>query len=242
MKDKEQKAEYDKECRKNNKKLKAERDRIYREKNKEYLKEKSKQYYKDNKEYMLEKNKKYRESNKETISKQRKEYRETHKEHKSTYDKERRNINKDDIAAKYKEWYKINKESVLAYKKEWGKRNKEHCREHQKQYMKNRCKTDVNFRILCNYRGRIYKAIKENAKSECTTKIIGCTIEELKQHLENQFSEGMTFENYGKWHIDHVKPCSLFNLENEADQRECFNYKNLQPLWAIDNIIKSNKY
>ena len=52
----------------------------------------------------------------------------------------------------------------------------------------------------------------------------------------------MNWNNYGEWHIDHIKPCSLFNLELEEEQLECFNYKNLQPLWAIDNIKKGNKY
>ena len=56
------------------------------------------------------------------------------------------------------------------------------------------------------------------------------------------FKQGMSWSNYGEWHIDHIKPCSLFNLELEEEQLECFNYKNLQPLWAIDNIKKGNKY
>ena len=51
----------------------------------------------------------------------------------------------------------------------------------------------------------------------------------------------MNFQNYGKWHVDHIKPISSYNLENEKELFECFNYKNLQPLWAHDNLVKSNK-
>jgi len=62
--------------------------------------------------------------------------------------------------------------------------------------------------------------------------------------LETKFLEGMDWDNYGiyGWHIDHIKPCSLFNLENIEEQKKCFHYTNLQPLWAIDNLKKGNKY
>lgn len=109
-------------------------------------------------------------------------------------------------------------------------------------YKKNRWKNDINFRIMENMRGRIYKALKSNSKSKKTIDLIGCTLDELKQHLENLFSEGMSWENYGKWHVDHKKPCSLFDFTLESDQKACFNYNNLQPLWAEDNLRKSNKY
>lgn len=85
--------------------------------------------------------------------------------------------------------------------------------------------------------GRDYA--KKNKRSLDYT---GCSIDFLRNHIEKQFKEGMTWENMGKWHIDHIKPCVSFNLENIEEQNECFNYKNLQPLWAIENIIKSDKY
>lgn len=109
-------------------------------------------------------------------------------------------------------------------------------------YKKNRWENDMNFRILENMRGRVYKALKNNTKSKATIDLIGCTVEQLKQHLENLFSEGMTWDNYGEWHVDHKKPCSLFDFTLESEQKECFNFNNLQPLWAKDNLIKSNKY
>ena len=79
--------------------------------------------------------------------------------------------------------------------------------------------------------------------------LIGCEVDYLMYHIQEQFTKGMTWDNHGRgwygkkeWHIDHIKPCSLFDLTDPDQQRECFNFTNLQPLWAEDNRIKSNKY
>lgn len=110
---------------------------------------------------------------------------------------------------------------------------------------KNRCqrkKTNINFRIICNLRGRIYHAVKYSSKSQKTITLLGCNLDELKIHLEKQFKEGMTWDNYGKngWHIDHIIPCAVFDMSDPIEQKQCFHYSNLQPLWAKDNIIKSD--
>ena len=75
--------------------------------------------------------------------------------------------------------------------------------------------------------------------SESTKKLLGCSIEFLKQHLESQFTDGMNWANYGKWHIDHILPCASFDKSKPEEQSKCFNYSNLQPLWALDNMCKS---
>ncbi len=72
--------------------------------------------------------------------------------------------------------------------------------------------------------------------------LLGCTIDELKRYLEQQFKEGMTWDNYGEWHVDHIKPCASFNFFNENEQKECFHFTNLQPLWAEDDMKKHDKY
>ena len=71
---------------------------------------------------------------------------------------------------------------------------------------------------------------------------VGCTSEKLRKHLEEQFENGMTWENIGKWHIDHIKPCAKFDLNLEEEKHKCFHYTNLQPLWAVDNLKKSDTY
>ena len=72
--------------------------------------------------------------------------------------------------------------------------------------------------------------------------LIGCTREKLIEHLENQFLPGMSWENYGKWHVDHIKPCSMFDFTDLEEQKRCFHYSNLQPLWAKDNLSKQDRY
>jgi hypothetical protein len=74
-----------------------------------------------------------------------------------------------------------------------------------------------------------------------TEELLGCSIENLKKHLEKQFTQGMSWKNYGKWHVDHIKPCANFDLSKKTEQQKCFNYNNLQPLWAVDNLKKGVK-
>jgi hypothetical protein len=71
--------------------------------------------------------------------------------------------------------------------------------------------------------------------------LVGCSIEELRLHLESQFVAGMTWANYGEWHVDHIRPCAMFDLTQDAQQRECFNWSNLRPLWGVENLRKGSK-
>ena len=83
--------------------------------------------------------------------------------------------------------------------------------------------------------------MKNNQKSGHTTDLLGCSIKQLKEHLEKQFKSGMFFSNYGKWHIDHIKPCASFDLSKPEEQKKCSHYTNLQPLWAKENLEKGRK-
>ena len=109
-------------------------------------------------------------------------------------------------------------------------------------YIKRR-NNNVIYQIIDNISRRTYEFLKryDIVKTMTYMQLIGCTEWELKKHLERQLKDGMTFENYGKWEIDHIKAITLYNLNNEYEMLECFNYKNLQPLWREDNIKKSNK-
>lgn len=97
---------------------------------------------------------------------------------------------------------------------------------------------NVRYRLERNLRHRVYKAIRGNSKSKPTLELLGCTVEEVKVHLEDQFWAGMSWENYGEWHIDHIKPCAKFDLTKPEEQQKCFHYTNLQPLWAEHNLSK----
>lgn len=103
---------------------------------------------------------------------------------------------------------------------------------------KKRRETDVGYRIENRLRVRLHQALHGSLKVDSTKNLVGCSIDTLKNVLQNHFSDGMTWENIGKWHIDHIVPCAQFDLSDPDQQRECFHYTNLQPLWAVDNLRK----
>ncbi len=124
----------------------------------------------------------------------------------------------------------LKKEKIKKYHKEYTKTNKEKIN----LWFKNKKQTDVNFKLRANLSSRISMAIKKNSKiKKNTIKLLGCDIPFLKRHLEKQFTKKMTWQNYGSyWHIDHTVPCCKFDLTKESEQKQCFNYRNLQPLEA----------
>lgn len=105
-------------------------------------------------------------------------------------------------------------------------------------YVRERRQTDPAFRLLRRLRARLYKALQGKSKSAATIELVGCTREECLAHIEKQFTEGMTHENI---EVDHIVPCASFNLENELEQRQCFHYTNLQPLFKPENGSKGAK-
>lgn len=96
-------------------------------------------------------------------------------------------------------------------------------------------------RLSLNLRNRIKDALKRNSKTDSTRNLLGCSIEHLKFWLTFYFQPGMSWANYGEWHIDHIQPCASFDLRDPRQQALCFNYTNLQPLWESDNLSKSDK-
>lgn len=95
--------------------------------------------------------------------------------------------------------------------------------------------------MMNNLRSRIARFVSGKSKSGHTSDLLGCSVEELMNYLGSKFQEGMTWDNYGKWHIDHAVPCSSFDLSSPVNQKQCFHYTNLQPLWALDNLKKGTK-
>ena len=118
----------------------------------------------------------------------------------------------------------------------------EHRKERQRIWQKQKALTDPTFKLKMSLRGRMYKVLKGIVKVSPTLTLVGCTVEELWIHLEKQFKPGMTRENYGLWHVDHIKPLSAFNLFIPEQQMIAFHFTNLQPLWAKENLSKGPKY
>lgn len=174
----------------------------------------------------------------------KKQWDENHPDYYQSY----RDTNKDKQKLAHRSWFERNKEKKNAQNKEWYQNNKESVKS---RLAKNRQKNKSNpqIRLRKALRQRIYGFLL-GAKSQRTMELVGCSMQELKLYFESLFSEGMTWENYGNpngdhsncWHVDHIKPCCLFDLANPEEVKTCFHYTNLQPLWAKDNMSKSGKF
>jgi len=101
-----------------------------------------------------------------------------------------------------------------------------------------------NFQLKGMLRRRIRKVLLAHrvTKAHRSEQLVGCQIHELRSHIEHQFSEGMSWGNYGQWHVDHIVPCAAFDLTSTTEQRACFHYTNMRPLWARENILKSSRH
>ena len=139
-------------------------------------------------------------------------------------------------------WRAENPEKSKESNANWRAENPEHVASYMNDYHKQRKAKDPLYRLHCNMRSignRVVKQLSLGKKPACTEKWQGCTAEELKAYLESLFTEGMTWENYGEWHVDHIRPVSSFAPE---EWEQINHYTNLQPLWAEDNLSKSDSY
>ncbi len=135
-----------------------------------------------------------------------------------------------------KRYFSDNRERERESNRKWRENNLERWRKQRNEYYAKRRKVDPAYRLSTNLRNRLNKVVKHRSKS--ALKLTGCDIHFLVAYLEDQFKDGMSWDNYGEWHIDHIKPLCSFNLEDENEQLICFHYSNLQPLWAIENLRK----
>lgn len=209
----------------------------FKKKNKEYLdsipeeikKERRSRYYLNNKDKILERNKKWREDNKDYFNEYDKKYREDNKDKILLKKKEYRNKNPN----KNKEWREKNPDKVNEYRSKYLKSDK--CKEHRRSWYKSIKKRKP---YVLAWRSILSNSLKRlnNKKDSETIELLGYSAIELKEHLESLFLEGMSWDNYGEWHIDHIKMVSDF----EKDTPLCVvnSLDNLRPLWAKDNCSR----
>jgi hypothetical protein len=213
------------------------------EKNKEKIKKQSDGYYKNNKEVILKRHKVYQEKNKDKI-----------KEYINSYIKN----NKEKIRDNSKQHYVKNKEKILENNKLYYKNNKDKIRKRHKKYesqveaIEKRRKRDIKKRAnpvfrLCQ---SVSVGISQSLKLQNLSKggrhwesLVGYTVQELKSHIESLFQPGMTWDNKGEWHLDHIVPKSFFKYTSTDDVefKYCWSLNNLQPLWKKDNLSKGNR-
>lgn len=190
-------------------------------------------HFKDFREKNREKNRKasekWKKNNTEIIKKNQKKY---------YWDNREKRLNN------RKEWYEKNRERVINKTIEWQSKNKERINKLRNIRHNDRYKNDILYKIKINVRNRIKHFLKSKNFNEIkngTFNIVGASPETLKEHIEKQFKEGMSWENYGHngWHIDHIIPLS--EAKTEEDVYKLCQYSNLQPLWANENYKKGNK-
>ena len=200
----------------------------YRDSRKDITSEYNKMYRVKYRDKSIEYAKNYRKNNREKLNKQLRKHYVLHKE---------------DYSKKKKEYKNNNRDKVLKQKRESYYRNREQHLKTCVEYANKRRKADENYKLRHYLTTRIWWAVKSQNtnKHDKFNNLIGCSINELKQYLSKQFKENMSWDNYGDWHIDHIIPCCSFDLTKKEEQQKCFNYKNLQPLWAIDNIKKGGR-
>jgi hypothetical protein len=248
-----------------------ERCKAYREANKEKIAKRMRPYTEANKEKIAKRTKAYVEANKEVLSAKRKAYRDANAEVLSEKSKLRYAANAEAISEKTRAYYAANSEAILIKKKEYAVKNaevisekrkakyeanKESMREKNKaqyaanrnsrveyaiEYEANRLKTDPFFALIRRIRRLVSISLTKQgySKKSRTYEILGCSFEQFKAHIENQFVEGMGWHNRNEWHLDHVYPVS--KATDEAHLIALNHYTNFQPLWARDNMLKSDK-
>lgn len=171
----------------------------------------------------------YREENKEKYAKTSLVWRIPRRKERCLKEKQRRE--------------KMGKEAFNTHRKELYIKNREIHKLKRQEKMK-----DPLFKITKVLRDRLYHAVRKAKaqKYSHTEKLLGCEFTEFKKYIESLWDSEMSWENYGhgegKWVLDHIVPCASFNLLLEEDQKKCFHYSNLQPLWFSDNAEKSSKY
>lgn len=182
----------------------------------------------------------YRKNKKERAKKS-KIYREQHKE---------------ELAQKVKEYYRLHKNEFIKRNKLSKSRKPEYYRKYAREYRRTRksktarykrerYNSDFEFNIRLKLSRRISMAIRKQftSKAVSTSELLGCSFQEFRNYFESKFTEGMTWKKFmnGAIHIDHIIPCSAFDLTDLEQQKKCFHYSNCQPLWAKDNILKGDK-
>jgi len=187
-------------------------------------KEYSQKRYQQNSKHINKQAQKYYQQNLEQNKKRNKKYYKEHHQEMSEY-------------------YKEHCQEISEYQKEYRKTHHEHRRSYSRKYYCKKRQEDVKFRLNENMRTAIWRSLKGNKAGKHWETLLGCTLNELQICMEKQFTEGMSWDNYGMWHIDHRIPISAFNFSSpeHLDFKRCWALSNLQPMWASENLRKSNK-
>jgi len=181
----------------------------------------------------------YYESNKDKIKASTKAWGEANPAKKKAYHFKNRDKRIADMKVYNKEYKsKLSKAELRAQRKTYRDANRPLLNAKSRAYNA----THIQYRLSKLLRSRLFNALKRGWKSGSAVKDLGCTIPELQTYLESKFQSGMNWDNQGEWHIDHIKPLALFDLTDREQLLIACHYSNLQPLWATENIVKSDNW
>lgn len=221
------------------------KNREYRAKNKQAISEQCRKRYSENPELFNLRNKISRDKNLETRKRQEREFAarsraenpEKYKEYKRLW----RLKNRETVRQKERAIYAKNKKEVLDKKRQYRLNTIDASRARGRRSAARR-REQIRFRIEGSLRGRIHAAVRRGFKSARTLDLLGCNLDFYKDYLQQMFKNGMAWNNYGSvWEIDHIIPCSSFDLTRPEQQRRCFHYANTQPLLVFHNRSKNSR-
>ncbi len=160
----------------------------------------------------------------------------------SEYNREYRSKHKERLAEANAEWRRANAEHHKANARSWYHSNKERAHANHAAYTKKRKAVDPCFKLAVNLRSRMYRVLRGINKVGSAVRDLGCSLSELREHLEQQFHPGMSWDNYGSvWEVDHILPLANYKLDDRGTYRRLAHYTNLQPLLISENRAKLNR-
>jgi hypothetical protein len=205
-----------------------ERNRRYSEKHRDAINARARERYAANRELAREKQRQWRKDNQERSKEIHRKYREK---------------NRISIAARHRDWSGKNADAVAGYRRARKLLKADEVRAYAREWARQKRRNEPLFLLISRVRNRTRQAIRSSSarRSRRTLELVGCTCQQLADHISSLFADGMCWENMPMWHIDHIVPVCAFDLSDEEQQAAAFHYTNLQPLWKKDNLTKSRK-
>lgn len=221
-----------------------ERQKVYYEDNKEICRNRHRKYYENNKEYLNEKSKEWKNENRDRINENAREWRKRNPQRAYETGRKWREENRERQLDNQRRWYQENKEYANSKNKEWYENNKERKAQTTLEYKRWRRSFDPDFKLAEVIRESLRRVLKLNGEQKnCSTfELLGYSTEKLRKRLEYQFKDGMSWENYGEWEIDHIISVDYFLKKGETRPHIINALSNLQPLWASENKKKNSKF
>jgi hypothetical protein len=192
-----------------------------------------KQYYLKNIKKIKQRHKQYSLSNPEKIRQLQARWHAAN----PTYNEQYQLEHKENIKQNHKQWRLKHPDIIRKSNQKYRTGHSEKINQRTRKWQKQHLKTNLNYKIKKNLRNRILNALKGCSKSQRTMKLLGCNIDEFKSHIEKSFATGMTWDNYGKWVLHHVKHCHMFDLTDPEQQKLCFHYTNVVPMWEVQHKL-----